>query len=153
MNKKFTFVAIIAAAFAIGCNPFAKAGDLGIADMKEFIAKPNELPVFRGKCGGPLFKAMKKCRVAFINDRLLVSKQEKASDEPERDFKEFPGITAGQVKSISCSEPNLTRQEFTVEIIYISSAGKWARAGFQFAHGDQVRGFYSELLRWMSKAN
>ena len=133
----------------------AKAGDLGVADMKEVAPQQDGPPIFQGRCGGPLSDTIKKCQVAFLNGKLVVSQKAKASEKTESNFNETRGITPDQIRSISWNEPQFhhNRQRFTNEIIYVSSEGKWTRAGFQFAHGDQVRGFYSELLRWMSQTS
>ena len=135
-------------------NQPARAGDLGVADMREVAPQQDGPPIFQGKCGGPLSDTIKKCRIAFIDGKLVVSRKIKASEEPEKDFNETRGITPDQVRGISWNEPQFIRhQRFTNEIIYISSEGQWTRAGFQFAHGDQVKGFYTQLLRWMNKTS
>ena len=122
--------------------------------MREVAPQQDGPPIFQGKCGGPLSDTIKKCRIAFIDEKLVVSRKIKASEEPEKDFNETRGITPDQVRGISWNEPQFIRhQRFTNELIYISSEGQWTRAGFQFAHGDQVKGFYTELLRWMNKTS
>ena len=122
--------------------------------MREVAPQQDGPPIFQGKCGGPLSDTIKKCRIAFIDEKLVVSRKIKASEEPEKDFNETRGITPDQVRGISWNESQFIRhQRFTNELIYISSEGQWTRAGFQFAHGDQVKGFYTELLRWMNKTS
>ena len=132
----------------------AKAGDLGVADMKEVARQQDGPSIFEGRCSAPLSDTIKKCRVAFLNGKLVVSKKTKAPEELANNFDESRGITPDQVRSISWNEPVFYKhQRFTNEIIYVSSQGKWTRAVFQFAHGDQVKGFYSELLRWMNQTS
>ena len=122
--------------------------------MREVAPQQDGPPIFQGKCGGPLSDTIKKCRIAFIDEKLVVYRKIKASEEPEKDFNETRGITPDQVRGISWNESQFIRhQRFTNELIYISSEGQWTRAGFQFAHGDQVKGFYTELLRWMNKTS
>lgn len=130
------------------------AGDLGIADMKERASFSKSLNVFRGQCGGPLSDTLKECKIAFVNGRLVVSSSGKSSDRGPSGLEGVQGILPSQVKSISWSEPQFHKhQRFINEIIYVSSKGDWTRAGFQFSHGNEVRGFYSALLRWMSEKN
>lgn len=133
----------------------AWAGDLGIADMQTRASSSESPEIFSGLCGGPLSDTKKKCSVSFINGRLVTSAKTKLSDDVYSAFEGVRGITPSQIKSISWHEPpNVNApQEFVNEIIYESSEGKWTRAGFSFSHGDQVRGFYSALMRWMSKNN
>ena len=85
-------------------NQPAKAGDLGVADMKEVAQQQDGPPIFEGRCGGPLSDTIKKCRVAFINGKLVVSQKAKASKETESDFNETRGITPDQIRSISWNE-------------------------------------------------
>lgn len=132
----------------------AWAGDLGIADMKKRESFSKNLNVFRGQCGGPLSDTLKECKIAFVNGRLVVSSNNKSSSSGASGFEGVKGILPNQVKSISWSEPQFHKhQRFINEIIYVSSKGDWTRAGFQFSHGNEVRGFYSALLRWMSGKN
>ena len=153
MKRLLLLVPLLLVSHCFTSQP-AGAGDLGIADMKEVEAQQNKPPIFQGRCGGPLSDTIKKCRVSFINGKLVVSERLKESDFPANDFNAFRGITPDQVKDISWNEPQFHKhQRFTNEIIYVSSDGNWTRAGFQFAHGDQVKGFYSELLRWMNQTS
>ncbi len=132
----------------------ALASDLGIADMKGRANFSQSLNVFRGQCGGPLSDTLKECKIAFVNGRLVVSSSRKSSDRGPSGFERVKGILPNQVRSISWSEPQFhNHQRFINEIIYVSSKGDWTRAGFQFSHGNEVRGFYSALLRWMSEKN
>jgi len=128
----------------------ALAGDLGDADMKSSASFSNENKVYLGQCGGPLSDTLKQCKIAFIDGRLVVSSGNNSTDNSSYDFEGVKGILPNQVKSISWSEPQFHKhQRFVNEIIYVSSNGDWTRAGFQFSHGNQVRGFYSALLKWM----
>ena len=132
----------------------AWAGDLGVADMKGSASSSEGIKVYRGQCGGPLSDTLKECEIAFKNGRLVVSDSNKAIGNSSSDFEGIKGILPNQVRSISWSEPQFHKhQRFINEIIYVSSKGDWTRAGFQFSHGNEVRGFYSALLRWMSEKN
>ena len=154
MKKACSLFLLCALSGSIGVGaPLEKIGDLGVADMN--ITNPKfRVKVYEGRCGGPLSDTLKKCRIAFIGNRLSVSTNFKTSKEDLSQFDEVPGIVADQVRHISWKEngSNATQKGFGFvnEIIYESRSGVLVRAGFIFKHGDQVRGFYPALLQWMS---
>lgn len=139
-------------ALAFFLPSLAWAGDLGVADMKGAASSSEGIKVYRGQCGGPLSDTLKECKIAFKNGRLVVLDDNKSINNSSSEFESVKGIVPNQVRSISWSEPQFhNHQRFINEIIYVSSEGEWTRAGFQFSHGNQVRDFYSSLMRWMSE--
>mgnify|MGYP001170912559 FL=1 len=130
----------------------SSAGDLGAADMN-INERRYRIGVFEGKCGGPLSDTLVRCRVSFVDGKLVLSTDFEADKDDLIQFEETRGIYPDQVRHISWKENGSVYTEkgygFVNEIIYESSSGAMNRAGFTFRHGDQVRGFYPALLEWL----